>query len=260
MNGERVVIVTGASGGLGGEIAKQFGAAGARIVVNYHRSREDAQDVVRNICEGGGQAFACKADVRRYQEVKSMVDDTVDRWGRIDILVNNAGGYPRGLGFAGFDGKKEEGSLLMEMEEEEWDWLLDSNLKGAFLCIKAVAPQMIKQGGGHIINISSGHAIYGAAGRGHYSAAKAGMNALTKVAARELGKFDIQVNTVMPGLMLTPGIMSVMRPSTVAGQRQSVLKRGPTQTPEEVARFILFLTTMQKVSGQLFNLDNTILF
>ncbi len=246
----KVVIVTGGSGGLGGAIASQFGLSGARVVINDIAYLDEAEELARNINKSDGEAFVYKADVRSYPEVQAMVAATLDRWQRIDVLVNNAGGGTPLLGM--------NAPLLTELEEEQWDRVIDTNLKGTFICIKAVAPQMMKQKEGHIINVSSGAGLRGDKRLSPYSAAKAGILGLTKAAARELGEYNIKINAVCPGRILHERSRKQGRPDR-GYDTDNVLHRS-TGDAQEFARFIVHLSTMNNISGQTLNLDARILF
>ena len=169
----RVVIVTGASRGLGSEIAAAFGKTGDRVVVNYLNNPEKAAEVADRIVKAGGEALPFKADVGCGQELEGMIAAACEKWGRIDVLVNNAG--------------KTRDQLLLRMSEQDWDSVLETNLKGPFLCIRAVSRFMLQQGSGHIINIASLVGIQGREGQANYAASKAGLIGLTKAAAKELG-------------------------------------------------------------------------
>lgn len=251
----RVVIVTGASGGLGSATAKAFAADGDKVMVNYNRSTDDAEKVVREIEEKGGTAFACKADVANYEEVKAMVEEAVARWGTVDVLVNFAGGVATFTDFKGGPTTPVGGCPLVDMPEEEWDWYIDTNLKGTFNCMKAVAPCMIKQQEGHIINISSTHAFTGRPGRGAYSAAKAGVLALSKTAALELGKHRIKVNIVMPGQVPVPRLEPIITPGFY---KTGSLGEWANPSAEECAELVLFVSKAKNISGQLFTYDSRI--
>lgn len=249
---DKVAIITGASGGLGSAQARQFAADGTRVVVNYNRSREAAQAVAEEInSAGAGMALVYKADVGNYQEVKGMVEKTLKTWGRIDILVNNAGAFPVGTKFP--TGSRREGNLIIDMEEEEWDWFINSQLKGPFNCIKAVAPHMMEQRDGHIINIGAIIGFKGYAGKAAYAAAKGGLIGLSRTAARELGQYNIKVNMVIPGPVPHPRLAWAFNPGDT---KQGLLRRD--QTPEEFALFIANLTKLENVSGQTFVVENRI--
>ena len=237
---KRVVIVTGASRGLGREIAIRFGRAGEKVVVNYITHRSDAAAVADEIVHAGGEAFPFQADVKVSAEVQAMIETTVRRFGPLDVLVNNAGIAKDGL--------------LIRMTEQDWDSVVDTNLKGPFLCIRAVADIMSKQQNGHVINVSSISGVLGREGQANYSASKAGLIGLTRACAKELGRYDIKVNAVLPGYI----------PTDIGGKVQDriyqrVLKDNAlsrVSDPEEVADFIYHLSLMNNVSGQVFNLDS----
>ncbi len=244
---DKVVIVTGASGGLGSAVAKRFGKAGAKVVVHYNRSGKDPENTAKEINSSSGEAFTCQADVRNFTQVKEMVDRTIARWSRIDVLVNAAGG-PFGVW-----------QPLYQTDEELWDLVVDSNLKGTFNCIKAVLPQMIEQRDGHIINLSSGAALLGVKGRASYGAAKAGVLGLTKAVAMEVGEYNIKVNALCPGLILHGRMLAKYPPDREqAIKNENLLHR--TGTPEEFADFVFHLSTMNNISGQTINLDSRIIF
>ena len=239
----KAVIVTGASRGLGREIALTFGRYGWGVLVNYLNSREAAEAVTGQIIDAGGDALSFKADVRDYPTVKEMTGAAIARWGRVDMLVNNAG-----VG---------TGSLILKLAEETWDEVIDTNLKGAFNCTKAVSGLMLKQRVGHIINIGSIVGLRGKTGHPAYSASKAGLVGLTKATATELAPHRIRVNCVLPGYMLTDmgaGASDVAKDDALA---DNLLKK--FSDPAEVAEFIYHLAGMKAVSGQVFNLDSRII-
>lgn len=237
------MIVTGASRGLGKAIALRFGKAGCRVVVNYREREQDARDVVEAILASGGEGLCCKADVRSSRDVAAMVQQTLDRWGSLDLLVNNAGLASDGL--------------MLRMSEEDWDRVIDTNLTGAFHCIRESAQQMSKGSGGHLINISSIVGMQGRAGQANYAASKAALIGLTRACARELGSADIRVNAVLPGYLPTD------MGGTVSDEMLSKITcdnaLGRTSDVLEVADFVYHLSCMKNVSGQIFNLDSRIL-
>jgi NAD(P)-dependent dehydrogenase (short-subunit alcohol dehydrogenase family) len=189
----KVVVVTGAGQGIGAGIAGRFGEAGAAVVVNYRSSEEGAKTVVERIKGLGRKAVAVKADVSGADGVEELIGATVKDFGRVDVLVNNAGTYPL--------------ASVLEMTEEEWDAMIDSNLRSVFLCTQAAARQMVKQGGGGaIVNIASIEAENPAPSHSHYNAAKAGVVMHTRAAAQELGRHGIRVNAVSPGLIWREGL------------------------------------------------------
>lgn len=237
---KRVVIVTGASRGLGRELALTFGKAGERVVVNFLSSKRDAALVADEISLAGGEAVPFKADVRQMDEVEMMMNDAITRWGRIDVVVNNAGVTKDGL--------------LLRMSEQDWDTVIDTNLKGAFHCIRSASNIMTNQNRGHIINIASIVGMQGREGQANYASSKAGLIGLTKAAAQELGHFNVQINAVLPGY-----IQSDMGDRVSEAVRDRILQQnalGRMSDPREVADFVLQLSRMKNVSGQVFNLDS----
>jgi 3-oxoacyl-[acyl-carrier protein] reductase len=240
---KRVVIVTGASRGLGREIALQFGASGCRVVVNYREREADARMVAEDIRRRGGDAIAVRADVRRPDEVDPMVDEALQRWGSVDVLVNNAG--------------MTRDALAVSMDEADWDSVMDTNLKGPFLCMRAVSRAMMKQRSGHIISIASIAGVRGREGQANYAASKAGLIGLTKAAAKELGRSNIQVNCVLPGYL--PTDMGAATPENSIARMLAETTLGRTSNAAEVAAFVHYLSLMKNASGQVFNLDSRVL-
>jgi 3-oxoacyl-[acyl-carrier protein] reductase len=239
---KRVVIVTGASRGLGREIALRFGRAGERVVVNYLTLEKEAIVVASAISQAGGDAVPIQADVRNAAAIDAMIADTVKRWGTVDILVNNAG--------------MTKDRLILRMSEQDWDDVVDTNLTGGFHCIRAVSKFMVKQHQGHIINVASIVGLQGREGQANYAASKAGLAGLTKASAKELGRFNIKVNAVLPGYLPTymgNTISNVMRNRIL---KENALNR--CSDPQEVAQFVYNLSLMKNVSGQVFNIDSRV--
>ena len=185
----KVALVTGAARGIGKAIAKALAAEGAVVIVNYNGSAQRAAETVKEIEEAGGKALAIRCNVADFTACKDMIDGIIKEQGRLDILVNNAGITRDGL--------------LMKMSEEDFDSVMDTNLKGAFNCIRHAARQMIKQKSGRIISISSVSGVLGNAGQANYSASKAGIIGLTKATAREVASRGITVNAIAPGFITT---------------------------------------------------------
>ena len=181
----KIVLVTGAGRGIGASIAKRFASEGAEVIVNYSGNDEAAQKTVDEITATGGQAQKYKCSVNDSESVKVMIDEIIKKFGRIDILVNNAGITKDGL--------------MLRMTDEDFDRVIDVNLKGTFNCTKYVSKYMLKQKSGKLINISSVVGLSGNAGQVNYSASKAGIIGITKSAAKELSSRGITVNAVAPG-------------------------------------------------------------
>ncbi|SMF09149.1 3-oxoacyl-[acyl-carrier-protein] reductase [Priestia filamentosa] len=186
---DKVALITGGSRGIGRATALELASLGAKVAVNYAGSEGKAQEVVEEIKAMGGEAIKIKADVANSEEVQAMIKEVIGTFGSLDILVNNAG--------------ITRDNLLMRMKEDEWDSVIATNLKGVFLCTKAVSRQMMKQRSGRIINISSIVGVSGNAGQANYVAAKAGVIGLTKTSAQELAARGITVNAVAPGFIAT---------------------------------------------------------
>ena len=235
LNG-KTAIVTGASRGIGAEIAKYLAKEGARIAVNYSGSQARAEEVVNEIIANGGEAFAIQASVSDSESVSAMISETMSRFGSIDILVNNAG--------------ITRDNLLMRMKENEWDDVINTNLKGVFLCTKAVSRQMMKQRAGRIINISSVVGVSGNAGQANYVAAKAGVIGLTKTTAKELASRNINVNAIAPGFITTE--MTDELSEEVKNQMLTQIPLAKLGSPEDVAKAVVFLASEDSnyITGQ----------
>lgn len=222
----KIVLVTGASRGIGAAIAVACARAGADVAVGYVQNREGAERTVASILGLGRQAAAFEADVSDPDQVARMVRAVVEHFGRIDALVNNAGIMPE--------------SPFLEMSVAEWRRVIDVDLTGAFLCSQAVVPAMVEAGDGSIVMISSRLGQIGFSGLAHYSAAKAGLLGLTKSMARELGPRGIRVNAVAPGVTITDMASDVME-GEVGQKRLAELPAGRFAQPEEVAASVVFL-------------------
>lgn len=237
----KVAIVTGASRGIGRAVAIAMAKAGAKVVVNYAGNVAAAKEVVDEIVAEGGQAIMVQADVANAEAVEMLVKQTMDAFGRIDILVNNAG--------------ITRDSLLMRMKEEDWDAVINTNLKGIFQCTKAVSRIMMKQKSGKIINMTSVVGIMGNAGQANYAAAKAGVIGFTKSMAKELAPRGITVNAIAPGFITTD--MTAVLPEQVKAELSSKIPLGRLGTPDDVAAAVLFLASdfANYITGQTINVD-----
>ena len=235
---DRVSLITGASRGIGRVIAEVFAEEGAKVVVNYNKSEKEAVTVVDTIKKQGGEAICVKADVSRSLDVRCMVKATLEKYGRVDILVNNAG-----ILIA---------KDLLETSEDEWDRTIDINLKGAYLCAKEVAPIMLDQKKGKIINISSNSGLYhpSAMRFTEYVTSKAGMNGLTKALALRLGPY-ITVNAICPGWIKTEMVEYSDSELESRILEETALKR--YGTPDEVAASAVFLASDEAnfITGEL---------
>lgn len=237
----RVALVTGASRGIGRAIALRLAESGAAVGVNFNTNEAAALEVVERIRGAGGQAVALQADVRSQEAVQAMVAKLVEAYGKIDILVNNAG-IVRDM-------------LLLRMSEEDWDAVLNTNLKSAFICTKAVVRYMMKQRWGRIINISSISGVIGNPGQANYSAAKAGLIAFTKTIAREFASRGITSNAIAPGFILTD-ITSELSEQL----KSELIKQIPVERfgkAEEVAELVAFLASDRAayITGQAIHVD-----
>jgi 3-oxoacyl-[acyl-carrier protein] reductase len=222
----KVALVTGAATGMGRAIAELFAAEGARVAVNYRASEDEARDVVAGIEAAGGQAVAIQATVADESDVRRMVQEIDERWGRLDVLVNNAG-WSRVTPHADLDA----------LTDEIWDRTLDTNLRGAFYCVRQCVPLMRRNGGGAIVNNTSSSAWHAAGSSIVYSASKAALGNMTKALARALAP-DIRVNAFAPGMVKT----------RFAGWPEEAFTKAEATTPldriataEEVAKVALFL-------------------
>lgn len=234
-------LVTGASRGIGKEIAKTLAANGAFVIVNYNGSQAAAESVVAEIKEAGGDAIAYQCNVSDFAACQTMMDSLFKEYKHIDILVNNAGITRDGL--------------LMRMSEEDFDAVLDTNLKGCFNTIRHASRYFLKQKSGKIINISSVSGIMGNAGQANYSASKAGVIGLTKATARELASRGINVNAVAPGFIETE--MTEVLSDSAKESLKSQIPLGRTGQTKDVANTVLFLASEMSdyITGQTISVD-----
>lgn len=237
----KVAVVTGSSRGIGRAIALRLAKGGAKVVVNYRGSEGAAQDVAEQIRANGGEAIAVQADVSQTAEAQALIDAAKEAFGRVDILVNNAG--------------TTRDTLLMRMSEEDWDVVIDTNLKGTFNCIKAVSRQMMRQRYGRIVNITSVAGIAGNAGQANYASAKAGIIGLTKTVAKELGSRGVTCNAVAPGLVPTDLTASLPQDLVELAVERTPL--GRMGTAEDMAAAVAYLASDEAsfVTGQVLAVD-----
>ena len=237
----KIAVVTGASRGIGKAIALKLASLGASVVVNYNGSEERALQVKAEIEEQGTKASVYQCDVSDFESCETFIQDVIKEYGRIDILVNNAGITKDGL--------------LMKISEEDFDKVLDTNLKGTFNTVRFVSRQMLKQKSGRIINMSSVVGVSGNAGQANYAASKAGVIGLTKSAARELASRGITVNAIAPGLIETDmtEVLSDKVKEACVGQ----IPLGKFGKPEDVANLAAFLASDEAgyITGQVIHVD-----
>jgi 3-oxoacyl-[acyl-carrier protein] reductase len=234
-----VCIVTGSSRGLGKSIALALGKRKYSVAVHYNEDREGAEKTAEEI----GDSIVIKGDVRDNNQVQAFVKNVVDKWGRVDVLVNNAG--------------ITREALLIKTSEEIFTDVMNTNLNGPFYMTKAVAKHMIKQKAGHIVNISSYAGIKGKEGLSAYASSKAALTGLTRSAAMELGRYNIMVNAVLPGYMMTDMGFSSNDKARAQAVNESILKS--YSNPDNVAEFICYLVNTNGITGQVFNLDSRII-
>ena len=238
---KKVALVTGASRGIGRQISLTLAKEGMFVIVNYCGSEARAKGVLEEIRENGGDGCIYQCDVADYQQTEAMARDLIKTYGHVDVLVNNAGITRDGL--------------LMRMSEEDFDAVLDTNLKGAFHTIQAVSRQMLKHRSGRIVNISSVVGVSGNAGQANYAASKAGIIGLTKAVAKEFGSRGITVNAVAPGFIDTDMTQSL--PEKVVEATLAQIPLGKFGEPEQVAKAVAFLASEDAsyITGQVLHVD-----
>ena len=237
----RIALVTGASRGIGEAIALRLAKSGAKVAVNYHTGKDAATKVVAAIASSGGEALSIGADVSKEDQAESLIKEVVGRWGTLDILVNNAG--------------VTRDKLLMRMSTEEWDEVINVNLRGAYLCTRFALPLMVRKRSGRIVNMSSVIGVAGNAGQANYAASKAGLIGFTKAIAREVASRSITVNAVAPGYIITSMVDELSEEI-----QKAILARIPMSrfgTPQDVAEVVAFLCSDAAgyVTGQVIGVD-----
>lgn len=241
----KVALVTGGSRGIGRAVSLKLAALGAKILVNYVSGADAALEVVATICEAGGEAEVIQLDVSQFTAVQEAIKEVVKKEGHLDILVNNAGITRDGL--------------LVRMKEDAWDEVIDTNLKGAFNCIKAASKPMMKQRWGRIVNISSVVGFTGNAGQVNYCSAKAGLVGMTKSVARELASRGITVNGVAPGYIeteMTSGLSEEVTEKILAE-----IPMGTLGHPEDIANAVAYLVSTEShyLTGQFIHVNGGML-
>jgi len=237
----KVAVVTGGTRGIGRAIAEDLAKNGADIAINYRSSAAEANEFVRQVEAMGRRGLAVQADVASFADAQKMIDAVVSELGRLDILVNNAG--------------MNRDGVIWKMTEEQWDSVIDVDLKGTFNYIRAAAPIFKEQRSGKIVNVTSINGLRGKFGQSNYTAAKGGVNALTKTVARELGRFSVNVNAVAPGLIETD--MVKQAPDQVREMALTEILLGRLGQPEEVAWVVTFLCSemSRHITGEIISVD-----
>lgn len=241
MEERKVVLITGGSRGIGKSIALKYAENGYNVVINYVSSKTNVKKLEKEFNEKGIESLILKADVSKEDEVENLVKSTIDKFGRIDVLVNNAG--------------ITRDSLLMRMKEEDFDRVIEINLKGTFLVTKAVTPYMMKKRNGNIINLASVVGVTGNAGQCNYSASKAGIIGFTKSVAKELASRNIRVNAVAPGFIDTD--MTSVLSDDVKSNINAQIPMKRMGTTMEIANVVYFLGCEESsyITGQVINID-----
>jgi 3-oxoacyl-[acyl-carrier protein] reductase len=237
----KVALITGGSMGIGTAISLNLAQNGANVALTYRRHEQEAMDIVEKIKGMGRKSTAYKVDVSEFEAVLNLVNEVTQEFGQVDILINNAG--------MNWDG------VVWKMTEEQWDKVIAVDLKGTFNFIRAVAPQFREQKSGKIINITSINGLRGKFGQSNYSAAKAGTIGLTKTVAREMGKYNVNVNSVAPGMILTDMFKDLPEEFKQKAADETVFNR--LGDPDDVAHIVSFLASdkSRHITGEVIKVD-----
>lgn len=237
----KIAVVTGASRGIGRAVARRLASEGATVIINYNGSREKAEETLREIEETGGRGAIEQCDVSDFEQCREFIQKVIKEYGALDILVNNAGVTKDGL--------------IMGMSEEDFNRVIDTNLKGAFHTIRFAVRQMLKQKSGRIINMASVVGVSGNAGQANYAASKAGVIGLTKAAAKEVASRGITVNAIAPGFIETD--MTASLPESVKEASLAQIPLGCFGKAEQVAAAVAFLASEDAayITGQVLHVD-----
>lgn len=240
MKAKKTALITGGSRGIGKAVAIEFGKAGFNVVVNYVSNAHAAADVAREIESSGGAAAAIQGDIGNYDHMCSLMEEAVKKFGQIDVLVNNAGVW--------------RGGRINRISKPDWDYVIDTNLKGIYNCTQAFVPHMIERRRGAIINITSIIGLIGFPGDTAYGAAKAGIVGFTKSLAKEIARYNITVNAVAPGIIATD--MNAALEKETRDQLENRIPLGRLGQPEEISRVVRFLALEGSyITGQVIVVD-----
>jgi 3-oxoacyl-[acyl-carrier protein] reductase len=239
----KVILITGATGGIGERIVLEFSRENNTVIIIYKNNYKKAEELLKRVLSNGTNCEIKRVDVKNEKEIKDLMAEVRNKLGRVDVLINNAGII--------------KDSIITNMKEEDWDEVINVNLKGVFLFSREVCKIMIRQKEGCIINIGSIVGLKGNFGQSNYSASKAALIGFTKSLAKEVGRFNIRVNLVFPGFHLTNIAKDLNNERIQKIINEHVL--GKTASLDEVSKFIYFLSDLKTISGQIFNLDSRII-
>ncbi len=241
----KTAVITGGGRGIGRAIAMAYAQAGANVVINYNRSADQAQEVVAEAEKLGVKGLAVQCNVAKSEDVERLLKEATDAFGQVDILVNNAG--------------ITRDTLILRMKEDDWDAVIDTNLKGTFLCSKIIGKHMLKKKAGRIVNITSVVGIMGNAGQSNYAASKSGVIGFTKSLAREFSSRGITVNAVAPGFIQSD--MTDVLSDEVKESYAKSIPLGRMGSPEDIANAVVFLSSdlSQYITGQVLQVDGGML-